>query len=345
MKIEDIELALEITNNSIQQPFTLRDAATIWLNCLQNHTYVRHLLVSILRELEQGAIQMSALPSEFVMRKIWTLPQTFLYLYSNLHTLTAQQSAPDFMHCLPEFSFQENTSERCLLMVKQYFKCNAAQLGGNHWLTLEQLTKIPPSEKESHHLEKSVAFSKCANIVLVDSADSRDSKSPNSKSQLLTIEARLLKHNTLQCLFDEASIELNLLKYFKPSFFSPHPDSGTVVVISCAGSAIFAPKKGHASLVIGTSKSANISLHKVCPTAAMQHLVLSYDTDKSSSLMSNIGYEQSVLYTIYKPGFKSTALDIKPGGKLFFNQTHNYEHRPVMIAVYIYSFPLLIYSY
>lgn len=347
LKVEDIELALDITNRSVQQSFTLRDAATVWLNCLQNPVYVRHLLVSILREFEKGTIQPSALPAEFMMRKLWTLPQILLYLHSHLHALTTQQSASDLIHCLPEFSFQENISDRCLLMVKQYFKCNAAQLGGNSWLTLEQSVHLNPPEKDMPPLERNVAFSQCANIVLVDSAGSRDARPASTKSQLVspTIEARLLKHNTLQCLFDEASIELDLLRYFKPSLFDPDPDPGTVVVISCAGSAIFAPKKGDTSLVIGASKRANISLHKVCPAAAMQHLILSYDADKGSSLVSNIGHEQSVFYMLYKPGFKSTALDLKPGGKLFFNLTHNYESRPVMIAVYIHSFPLLMYAF
>lgn len=97
--------------------------------------------------------------------------------------------------------------------------------------------------------------------------------------------------------------------------------------------------------MIGTSKSANISLRTVCPTAALQHLILTFDADKCSSLISNIGYEQSVFYMIYKPGFKSTAVDLRPGGKLFFNLTHNYESRPVMVAVYIYGFPLLMYVF
>lgn len=343
LEIEDIELAIEITNRSAQQPFTLRSAATIWLNCLQNPAYARSLLLSIFVELEKGTVQASALPAEFVMRKLWTLPQILLYLYSQFHIMTAQQNAPSFLHCLPEFSSQENSSGRCLLLVKQYFKCKIAQLGGSNWLTLEQLIHSAPSGKESSQLQRSVAFSKRANIVLVDSSSSGIIKAAGPTSQPVspTLEARLVKYNTLQCLFDEASIELDLLKHFRPSLSA----AGTVVVISCAGTAVFSPKKGDSLLVIGTSKNANISLHKVCPTAALQHLILTFDSDKASSLVANIGYEQSVFYMIHKPGFKSTAVDLKPGGKLFLNLTHNYESRPFMIAVYIYSFPLLMYAF
>lgn len=343
LKIEDIELAVEVTNRSVQRSFSLRDAATVWLNCLQNPSYARYLLVSILQELEKGTLQASTLPSEFVMRRLWTLPQILLYLYSQFHIVTAQQNAPNFLHCLPEFSSHENISDRCLLMIKQYFKRNMAQLGGSEWLTLEQLTHPSLTGKEALHSQQSVMFSNQVNIVLVDSIGSHDAKPTDPRSPLISaaMESRLAKHNTLQSLFDEASIELDLLKCFRPSLSDP----GTVVIISCAGTAIFSPKKGDSSLVIGTSKSANISLRTVCPTAALQHLILTFDADKCSSLISNIGYEQSVFYMIYKPGFKSTAVDLRPGGKLFFNLTHNYESRPVMVAVYIYGFPLLMYVF